>query len=106
MVESQVRVVLSAPAPEFMPLFGSIVVTEDGGAWVMRLKGPPADWDAERPTRYDAFGTDGRWRGLAEVPSCFRLFEIGADYVLGLRRDDLGVEFVELYELETATPAD
>ena len=40
------------------------------------------------------------------MPSCFRLFEIGADYVLGLRRDDLGVEFVELYELEAATPTD
>jgi hypothetical protein len=106
MVESQVRAVQGAPAPEFMALFGSIVVTEGGGAWVMRLRGPPSDWDAGPPNRYDAFGPDGSWRGLAEVPFGFRLLEIGADYVLGLRRNDLGVESIELYDLETATPTD
>jgi hypothetical protein len=99
MVESEVSGVQSAPAPDFMPVFGPIFVTSDGGAWVMRVTRPRAEGDAERPTPYDVFGPDGRLRGLAEVPSGFRLFEIGNDYVLGLRRNDLGVEFVEVYQV-------
>lgn len=106
LIEWQVRTVESAPVPEFLPLFGSILVTHDGGAWVMPVREPRSESDSPQPLHYDAFGPDGHWRGIAETPPGFRPLEIGSDYILGLRRDDLGVEFVELYELEDATPAD
>jgi hypothetical protein len=28
-----------------------------------------------------------------------RLFEIGDDYLLGMERDDLGIEYVRMYEI-------
>lgn len=106
-IEWQIRSAESAPVPEFMALFGSIVVTHDGGAWVMRVRGElRPEGEPPQPVHYDVFSPDGHWRGLAETPPGVPLFEIGDDYVLGVRRDDLGVEFVELYRLEDPTPTD
>lgn len=98
-VESQLARARSAPVAESMPLFGSIFVTHDGGAWVGRITGPRGEDEPPRPARYDVFSPDGRWLGIAETPPGFHPLEIGADYVLGVRQDDLGVEFVELYEV-------
>jgi hypothetical protein len=53
----------------------------------------------------DVFGPEGRWLGLARSPKGVQPLEIGADYLLGLRRDDLGVEHVELYDLGPASVA-
>lgn len=105
-IESQVRSVESAPVPEFMPLFGSIIMTADGGAWVMRVREPRPEGEPPQPAQYDVFSPDGRWRGIAEAPPGIRSLDVGDDYLLGVRRDDLGVEFVELYELEAPTPTD
>ena len=33
------------------------------------------------------------------MPSGFEVLRIGGDYVLGLWKDDLGVEYVQMYEL-------
>ena len=104
-IEWQVEALEGAPAREFMPVFDGVHVTVDGGAWVRRSAGADA-WVRGRPVRYDVFGPDGRWRGLAEMTRPVSPIEIGDDYLLGVRRNDLSVEFVELYELETATPAD
>ena len=89
---------LQAPSADSMPVFRRVFVTVDGGAWVGRVQRPsedPDDWIPE----YDVFGPDGRWLGLAHPPKGVQPLEIGADYFLGLRRDDLGVEHVELYDL-------
>ena len=48
---------------------------------------------------HDLFDADGRYLGPVRFPERFRIFEIGTDYVLGVRRDELDVEFVELYRL-------
>lgn len=104
-IEWQVGTIERAPGREFMPAFDGAHVTVDGGAWVRRSAGADA-WVGGKPVRYDVFGPDGRWRGLAEMTRAVRPLEIGTDYVLGVRRDDLGVEFVELYELEAPTPTD
>lgn len=46
------------------------------------------------------FRPTGRLLGTLRLPRNFEVFEIGADYVLGLARDDNDVETVELYRLE------
>jgi hypothetical protein len=33
------------------------------------------------------------------VPAGLDVYDVGRDYVLGLRKDDLGVEHVEMYAL-------
>ena len=45
------------------------------------------------------FDPDGRLRGLVETPPGLRLFEIGEDYLLGWKYDDLGVEHVQIWPL-------
>jgi hypothetical protein len=50
---------------------------------------------------YDVFDADGSYLGQVRVPrSRFRLREIGADYILGVTTDDLGVEYVTMYRLD------
>lgn len=100
MIESQANAMRSAPAPDSMPAFGPTFVTTDGGAWVMPWIGPTSE-NGTLPTHmvYDVFAPDGRWRGVAEIPRVVIPTEIGDDYLLGTRRDELDVEHVELYEL-------
>lgn len=89
---------LSGPVADSIPVFGSVDVTVDGGAWIGRTGRPPAH-DEEWVPEYDVFGPGGRWQGLVRGVLGVIPQEIGTDYLLGLRRDDLGVEHVELYEL-------
>lgn len=90
---------LSGPVADSMPAFGSVNVTVDGGAWIGRIRRPPAA-DEEWVPEYDVFGADGRWQGIVRGPRDVRLQEIGPDYLLGVHRDELGVEHVQLYGLE------
>jgi hypothetical protein len=45
------------------------------------------------------YGSDGRMRGALELPADFTVSEIGADYVLGIWRDELDVQHVRLYRI-------
>ena len=57
-------------------------------------------WIQERGSSvWTVFDPEGRVLGLVQVPSGFRVFEIGEDYLLGMSRDDLGVEYVQLWSL-------
>jgi hypothetical protein len=51
------------------------------------------------------FDPDGRWLGGVETPVAYRIYQIGADFLLGRHRDDLGVERIRLYELIKPAPA-
>ncbi|MDH4351604.1 MAG: hypothetical protein OEW56_10685 [Gemmatimonadota bacterium] len=53
----------------------------------------------EEPVRWAVFDPDGRWLGDIEAPSNGGVWDIGNDYVLGVWRDDLGVEQVRMYRL-------
>ena len=86
-----------AVIPATMPAHGPLMVGGDGRLWV-RETAPPAD---ETP-RWTAFAADGAMLGTVALPARFRALEFGADYVLGVRRDDLDVERVELYPLRPA----
>jgi len=48
---------------------------------------------------WSVFDTSGVWLGKVATPGGFEIFEIGADYLLGVYRDDLTVEQVRLYGL-------
>ena len=54
----------------------------------------------ETPGRlFTIFNPDGRVLGFFEVPEGMVIHEIGADYILGKVRDELGVETVHLWSL-------
>jgi hypothetical protein len=103
------RVAADLPMASTMPAFGrwawervpsqdpvrpSLVVDALDHLWVLQYRPPgtPRGWEVLRP--------DGRWLGAVRLPDGLEPFEIGRDYVLGWRQDDLGLISVELYALE------
>ena len=49
---------------------------------------------------HDVFRPDGRYLGTVKAPHGLDKVEIGRDYVLGVARNDLGVEFVQVFGLD------
>lgn len=68
-----------------------------GNLWVGDFRTPSAA-DGE-PTAWTVFDREGRVLAEIGMPPRFRIFDIGADWVLGVRTDELGVEHVELYRV-------
>lgn len=66
-----------------------------GNIWVREYTPP---WSAE--SSMGVFAADGPWLGTIAMPADFRPLEIGADYLLGIRTDELDVQHLVLYELE------
>ncbi|MEX0892434.1 MAG: hypothetical protein WEB88_09720 [Gemmatimonadota bacterium] len=83
------------PFPAEKPAYREVRADPAGNAWVEldRLIGD----DVERHLVLDPVG---RLLGEVVFPERFRTLEVGADYVLGVWRDELDVEHVRLYVLE------
>lgn len=85
----------SVPMPQHHPHFTELVCDDSGCLWVLR----PAHVDADVVT-WDVFGPDGVLEGHVELPPVNRVLDVGPDYALTVRSDELDVEFVELGRLE------
>lgn len=83
------------PYPDRLPPHGRILVEESGGLWVQQGLRP-----GERTSRWFVFAPDGRWSGEVMAPEGSELLQVATDWVLGVHRDELGVETVRLYRLE------
>lgn len=90
-----------------LPLFGGLEVARDGHLWVQgyptveELLSPEWDWNrGRRVPRWTVFDPEGRWLGEVDMPSGIQVYEIGADYVLGVRTDELDVPYVVLLRIE------
>jgi hypothetical protein len=46
------------------------------------------------------FDVTGYFSGDVELPAGLTLLDFGSDYLIGVMRDDLGVESVRLYSIE------
>ena len=87
---------------DVFPAVSGVQVGMDGRVWVWRYRKPGESEGA----RLMAFGTDGEF--VCHLPSTmpdFRVWEFGADYVLGVHTDELGVQRVALYGLTLPAPA-
>lgn len=80
--------------PETRPAYGRLRVDSEGNLWVSAHALAPAE-----PTSWDVFDPGGRWLGAVRVPEDLRVHGIGGDWVLGVWRDALGVEYVRMYRL-------
>jgi hypothetical protein len=90
------ELVASMPEPSTRPAYSDLVVDSEGYAWAaehhsMAERGSATDWEV--------FAPDGEWLGSVRTPARFTVFEIGQDYVLGIRLDELDVEHVQLLRL-------
>jgi len=89
------RSVEATAFPPTRPAYEALRAGPTGHLWV-QLDAEPG---AERE-RHLVFEPDGRLLGTLTLPERFRTLDVGADYVLGVWRDQLDVEHVRLYMLE------
>ena len=90
------------PRREAYPAVAGLVVDADGYLWVR-------EWSAAEPgmpDQWSVFNSEGRWlgvvRGVPDLFLCYRRVSpcwVDRDFLLGVRRDELGVERVEGYRI-------
>jgi hypothetical protein len=84
----------AAPVPGVAPSLGGLRVDADENVWVQAYPRPA---DTERS--WMVLSAAGAPIGAVTVPGGLQVMEVGAEYLLGVRRDELGVEKVEMYSL-------
>jgi len=85
------------PVVENFPAFASIMADALDHLWVEEYEVP----GEERPgALWTVFDPEGKVLGFVETPEGLEILEIGADYILGQVRDQLGVEYVQVWPLE------
>jgi hypothetical protein len=89
------RMFAEMPARDVMPAFGSMRIARDGGIWVQSYR---TEWD-EGASTWLVFDDTGALSATIELPSALSPTDIGDDYVLGIERNELDLEFVRLYRL-------
>ena len=86
------------PKPSELPAFGELGLDADGNLWVARPKVLRSD-----TTIADVFDPDGKWLGPVTIPPGFKPSEIGHNYMLGVWKDDVGLEHVRRYSIDGKT---
>jgi hypothetical protein len=98
---------------EFMPAFAGIVAGSDGAMWVQHIQAVTELSEEELESfdvlqdlgapEWDVFDADGRYMGVVTMPRRFspRLFR--GDYVYGVWRDELDVQYVLRLKVVQAT---
>jgi len=81
--------------PPSHPVFDDIQVDQEGNVWVEEHRFR----EQEGPARWSVFAPDGTWVTDVEVPEGLFVRDIGPDYLLGLWRDELDIEYVREYAL-------
>ena len=87
------------PVPELYPAYATLLVAGDGAVWVEEYRRP----GHSGPLTWRVFAADGVLAGTIRIPSDLDVRDVGADYVLGVTSDELGVQYVQLYGV-TRTP--
>jgi hypothetical protein len=80
---------------ETLPAHGRILASRNGWLWVQVYS-----LISDTPTEWDVFDPRGHYRGAVELPARFSPTDIGTDYVLGMWRDTLNVEHVQLWRTD------
>ena len=79
------------PLPDTLPAYTDLRTSGSGELWARRFapRGSAA-------FRWDVFGADGRHLGRVDVPASFSIEEVDRSEVVGVSRDEFGVERVEV----------
>jgi hypothetical protein len=82
------------PMPPRYPAYSEIILDPLGNLWVERFQLP---W--EKQVRWGVFSGEGWFLGHVSLPNGFQLMQVTEWNLLGVRRDELGIERVEVYAL-------
>ena len=80
--------------PETVPAYDRFVLDPGGHLWVADYSGPN-----DESVSWSIFDPSGRQVARAETGASLHVLEIGNDYVLGVTRDELDVEYVRRHQL-------
>lgn len=83
------------PIADRFPALSALEVDAGGNLWLRRYRRPT--WEGPQPAI--VLDLDGAFVCHGAIPEGMRLFEIGDDYLLGMERDELGIEYVRMYGL-------
>jgi hypothetical protein len=94
------RIDNALPAPASRPAYAELIVDALGNLWVSEYPpGGPGGARGRTPRVWTVFDPAGRMLGDVGVPPGLALLEVGAVYVLGVRRDPEGARSVLLHGL-------
>jgi hypothetical protein len=79
---------------DHLPAYTDIVADAAGDIWVQRFAMPGSEVN-----RWGVFGRDGRFLGHVMLRPKLQVFDIGDDYVLGVRPASDGVQHVLMYRM-------
>lgn len=89
-----------------VPAFSFFLLDDAGHIWAREYRVEEGDFGyaprfpaRTEGARYTVYDPDGRELGPVQLPMNFNISEIGADYVLGVGRDELDVQRVQMYAL-------
>jgi hypothetical protein len=80
--------------PPAIPFFDRLLTDSEGHLWVRRVT-----WPEEGAVAWDIFDPSGIFLTSLLTPSGLEVHDIGADYILGVWKDELEVEYVRMYAL-------
>jgi hypothetical protein len=92
--------------PEYHAVFDRLLVDQTGHLWV-RHQHPRMEYYSRRHIvnfpyglSWDVFEPSGRWVTTVTVPGSIDIHDIGEDYILGVWKDELEIEYVRMYSLD------
>jgi hypothetical protein len=105
-VEPEVRSYLAEygrthPRADQFPAYERLIADQTGRLWVQDYV---KDHEDDGLRRWVVFSPDGEQAlARATLPASLELKEIGDDWVLGVEKDDLGIESIVLYDVLTTS---
>ena len=84
---------------EHLPVFATFLVAPDGHLLVLRAD---LGWDqaSGAPRNYDLLSPEGRFLGRIDIPVSFRPLLVTDQRLLGIWRDELGVQYIVKYRVD------
>ncbi len=91
------REMRATPVAEHLPAFAAVRDDRLDHLWVYEYE---ATGEKMPGTLFTIFDTEGRVLGFFELPERMGILEIGEDYILARVRDELGVDYVQVWPLQ------
>lgn len=85
----------SAPLPRQAPMFSALLPGTNGEMWIRLYEEDPS-----RPASYVIVTAAGKALGRITLPPGLSPFDVGTDYVLGVQKDEEGLEHIVQHRLQ------
>lgn len=93
------RMMGDIPRPDSLPVVQDVVLDGDGLLWIQRYD-PPMGWSPQ----WEVLDLEGTHVASVELPEAYRVMDVGADYLLGLRSGPLDMEILTMHAIEREAP--